>query len=244
MGKEDAMKPSVSITTLVLIAIMLTSCLYSHVTLTYGTELSRTELGHKKGMSSMYSVLWLFAWGDWGCSFIEKWRYHQADTHGLGSVFRFIRHLLSAYHDRLRRLTGAPVMNTIDRMSVVLALSLLLTGCYNGVLFNSRLYSHTMEPLTLTGIRRKWSEACWRLTAISATYSSRLASSGEPTGLEMLQVSMGSETFTMPIFKYCAYSSAYGRRISCMSMGNSARLFLPVFLDPHAAQSFSVSSFQ
>jgi hypothetical protein len=39
-------------------------------------------------------------------------------------------------------------MNTIDRMSVVIALSLLLAGCSNGVLFNSGLYSHTVEPLT------------------------------------------------------------------------------------------------
>lgn len=39
-------------------------------------------------------------------------------------------------------------MNTIDRMSVVLALSLFLAGCSNGVLFKSGLYSHTVEPLT------------------------------------------------------------------------------------------------
>jgi len=40
------------------------------------------------------------------------------------------------------------MMNTIDRTSVVLTLTLLLTGCSNGVLFNSGLYSHTVEPLT------------------------------------------------------------------------------------------------
>ncbi len=40
------------------------------------------------------------------------------------------------------------MMNTIGRMSVVLALTLLLAGCSNGVLFNSGLYSHTVEPLT------------------------------------------------------------------------------------------------
>jgi hypothetical protein len=39
-------------------------------------------------------------------------------------------------------------MLTIDRISVVLALSLLLAGCSNGVLFSSGLYSHTVEPLT------------------------------------------------------------------------------------------------
>ena len=71
-GEEDAMKPAVLIMTLVLIAIMLTGCLYSNITLPYGTELNRTELGHKKGTSSMYSVLWLFAWGDAGAAAASK----------------------------------------------------------------------------------------------------------------------------------------------------------------------------
>lgn len=71
-GEEDAMKPAVLIMTLVLIAIMLTGCLYSNITLPYGTELNRTELGHKKGTSSMYSVLWLFAWGDAGAAAAAK----------------------------------------------------------------------------------------------------------------------------------------------------------------------------
>jgi hypothetical protein len=40
-------------------------------------------------------------------------------------------------------------MHTIDRMAIAIALSLLLlAGCSNGVLFNSGLYSHTVEPLT------------------------------------------------------------------------------------------------
>src|SRR5512143_525649 len=72
MGKEDVMKPAVLIITLVLIAILLTGCLYSNVTLPYGTELNRTELGHKKGTSSLYSVLWLFAWGDAGAAAASK----------------------------------------------------------------------------------------------------------------------------------------------------------------------------
>jgi hypothetical protein len=72
MGKEDVMKPAVLTMTLVFIAIVLTGCLYSHVTLPYGTELNRTELGHKKGTSSLYSVLWLFAWGDAGAAAASK----------------------------------------------------------------------------------------------------------------------------------------------------------------------------
>ena len=39
-------------------------------------------------------------------------------------------------------------MRAIDRMSVVIALSLLLAGCAGGVLFHSGIYSHTVEPLT------------------------------------------------------------------------------------------------
>src|SRR5512143_1655790 len=72
MGKEDVMKPAVLIMALVLIAILLTGCLYSHVTLPYGTELKWKELGHKKGTSSMYSVLWFFAWGDAGAAAASK----------------------------------------------------------------------------------------------------------------------------------------------------------------------------
>jgi hypothetical protein len=38
----------------------------------YSTELNKTELGHRKGESSMYSMLWLFAWGDAGASSAAK----------------------------------------------------------------------------------------------------------------------------------------------------------------------------
>jgi hypothetical protein len=40
-------------------------------------------------------------------------------------------------------------MKTISRGIAVLALSLVLAGCTNGVLFNSGLYSHTVAPLTI-----------------------------------------------------------------------------------------------
>jgi len=52
----------------VVAAVMLTGCVYTHVTLPYGTELNKTELGHKQGEASMRSVLWLFAWGDAGAA--------------------------------------------------------------------------------------------------------------------------------------------------------------------------------
>ncbi len=59
-------------TALVLIAIMLSGCLYSHVTIPLSTELNETELGSKKGEASIYSVLWLLAWGDAGAAAAAK----------------------------------------------------------------------------------------------------------------------------------------------------------------------------
>jgi len=66
------MRPVLRMMVLALVAILLAGCLYSNITLPYGTELNRTELGHKKGTSSMYSVLWLFAWGDAGAAAAAK----------------------------------------------------------------------------------------------------------------------------------------------------------------------------
>ncbi len=39
-------------------------------------------------------------------------------------------------------------MKTICRKGIMFALSLLLTGCANGVLFNNGLYTHVVQPLT------------------------------------------------------------------------------------------------
>ncbi len=66
------MKSVLMVMMLAFVSISLAGCLYSHVTLPYGTELNKTELGHKKGTSSMYSVLWLFAWGDAGAAAAAK----------------------------------------------------------------------------------------------------------------------------------------------------------------------------
>jgi hypothetical protein len=41
-------------------------CVYTNVTMPLSTELNKADLGHKQGESSMYSILWLFAWGDAG----------------------------------------------------------------------------------------------------------------------------------------------------------------------------------
>lgn len=47
-------------------------CIYTHVTMPLSTELNKTNLGHKQGEASMYSVLWLFAWGDAGAARAAK----------------------------------------------------------------------------------------------------------------------------------------------------------------------------
>ncbi len=66
------MKPITVIMILALVAVGMTGCVYTHVTMPLSTELNKTDLGHKQGESSMYSVLWLFAWGDAGAAAAAK----------------------------------------------------------------------------------------------------------------------------------------------------------------------------
>ncbi len=56
----------------VLVLLFLTGCVYTHVTMPYSIELNKTELGHKRGEASMYSLLWLVAWGDAGAASAAK----------------------------------------------------------------------------------------------------------------------------------------------------------------------------
>jgi len=49
-----------------LLSLSLSSCLYSAVKVPLDEDLWETKLGSKQGVSSNYSVLWLFAWGDAG----------------------------------------------------------------------------------------------------------------------------------------------------------------------------------
>lgn len=46
------------------VAFLLTGCLYTHVLTPYDTNVNKTVLGQKTGKAAMYSVLWLVAWGD------------------------------------------------------------------------------------------------------------------------------------------------------------------------------------
>ncbi len=60
------MKKIVVMAAVIFSLIVLNGCIYTHVTMPLSTELNKTELGHKKGEAAMYTVLWLFAWGDAG----------------------------------------------------------------------------------------------------------------------------------------------------------------------------------
>ena len=50
------------------LALILSGCMYTRVTMPLSTELDKTELGHKRGEASMYSFLWLVALGDAGAA--------------------------------------------------------------------------------------------------------------------------------------------------------------------------------
>ena len=48
----------------IVVMILMTGCLYTHVVMPLDTNLDKTVLGPKTGKASMYSVLGLVAWGD------------------------------------------------------------------------------------------------------------------------------------------------------------------------------------
>ncbi len=50
------------------LSLLLSACIYTRVTMPLSTELNKTELGHKRGEASMYSVLWLVGFGDAGAA--------------------------------------------------------------------------------------------------------------------------------------------------------------------------------
>ena len=66
------MKQVTLLVAVVVAAVMLTGCLYAHVTLPYGPELKKTGRGKKKATASLNSVLWLLAWGDAGAAAAAK----------------------------------------------------------------------------------------------------------------------------------------------------------------------------
>jgi hypothetical protein len=52
--------------------LLLSACAYTHITEPLSTDLDKTELGSKRGESSVYSALWLVAWGDGGAAAAAK----------------------------------------------------------------------------------------------------------------------------------------------------------------------------
>jgi len=64
--KGAEMKHFFLIVVLVITMLAANGCVYTNVTMPLSTELNKNDLGHKQGESSMYSILWLFAWGDAG----------------------------------------------------------------------------------------------------------------------------------------------------------------------------------
>lgn len=51
---------------IVLVALCLQACAYSHVQRPLDTDYDSTSLGSKVGRAHIQSALWLFAWGDAG----------------------------------------------------------------------------------------------------------------------------------------------------------------------------------
>ena len=64
MQEANVLKPIKMIAVIAMSLFLVMDCLYSHVTAPLDTNLDQTVLGHKVGKSSLYCVLWLFAWGD------------------------------------------------------------------------------------------------------------------------------------------------------------------------------------
>ncbi len=66
------MKSLIVVMLLTLVVVSATGCIYTHITTPLGTELNKTEIGHKQGEASTYSLLWLFSWGDAGAAAAAK----------------------------------------------------------------------------------------------------------------------------------------------------------------------------
>jgi hypothetical protein len=56
----------------ILLAALLSGCIYSNVAIPLDTDLDETKLGANVGRSEAQSILWLFAWGDAGIQAAAK----------------------------------------------------------------------------------------------------------------------------------------------------------------------------
>ncbi len=66
------MKKIVLLVSMLVIALTLSGCLYSNITIPLDTDADKTVLGNKTGTSNCYSILWLVAWGDAGSAAAAK----------------------------------------------------------------------------------------------------------------------------------------------------------------------------
>lgn len=57
---------------ILVMATLTTGCLYTKISMPLSTELNKTQLGQKQGKASMYSAVWLFAFGDAGAARAAK----------------------------------------------------------------------------------------------------------------------------------------------------------------------------
>ncbi|MFH2002461.1 MAG: TRL domain-containing protein [Planctomycetota bacterium] len=57
---------------LLMVALVFSGCLYSHIKAPYDTNLDKTQLGSLTGEASSRSLLWLAAWGDAGTAAAAK----------------------------------------------------------------------------------------------------------------------------------------------------------------------------
>jgi hypothetical protein len=70
--------------------LLLTGCLYSHTKAPYDTHLNKVAIGHKQGVASAYSVLWVVSWGDRGIAAAAKSGSIKTVTHIDQEFFSFL----------------------------------------------------------------------------------------------------------------------------------------------------------
>jgi len=80
-----------AITAAVLVLMLLSGCVYTNVQRPLGTDFDKTEVGSKEGRADVYSMLWLFAWGDGGAKAAAENGgikvIHHADTRVFSVLF-------------------------------------------------------------------------------------------------------------------------------------------------------------
>ena len=66
------MKKKIFICCMLVCSLMFSSCAYVDIKTPYDKNLDKTQLGSKVGVSHIYSLMWLVAWGDGSYSAAAK----------------------------------------------------------------------------------------------------------------------------------------------------------------------------